>query len=462
MPESNIHNNPSSKEKHAIHLDYFIDLEMSFASLQRILSLINTLALMVTDNTDPRLVPELYFSKIETDSIYITFEADNNFYIRLKNLIKDINLTKTIDQIPKDNYLIPIIKRTYQLYKQKCLIGSKYLLLQEYDIGEIEDFAKFIFTWTRKITAINGKSFESKVSFETKENVLHAYSVNKENLIDSVFSNLSLDHIDLSYANFKGSEFIKTNFMQSTLEHTIFENADLTEANLIGAVLANANLTNANLSTAQLMEADFSEANLTGATLSGTFLIGANMRRCNLSKTNLNSAVIARSDVSRAFFNDCIAPNTNFVGVNATEANFTNANFSNSDFSTARLQGVNISNANFSHVKLLETTLAGITRFDGINFNQSDWWNASDISEELLKYLKHVFPCPHSKEERIKHYQMMYGKDPSENTLKKQNRLLGIKEKQEQPHLDDINLDASQLTPELLAKLADNYLNNGQ
>lgn len=458
MSDSINFNSPSTKEKHNIHLDYYIDFHVSFANLQRILSLINTLALMVTDNTDPRIVPELYFTKVETDSILFSFEADNNFYNRLKNVIKDINLFKTIDSIPKDHYLIPVIKRTYQLYKQKCLIGSKYLILQEYDIGEIEDFARFLFTWTRKITSINGKTFESKVTFENKAAVLQAYNSNKENLTDSVFSNMALDHIDLSYANFTGSEFIKTNLMQSTLEHTHLENTDLTEANLIGTIMANANLTNANLSAAQLMEADFSEANLTGATLSGTFLIGANLRRCNLSKTNLNSAILARSDVSRAKFKDCIAPNTNFVGVNATEADFTNSNFSNSDFSTARLQGVNISNANFAHVKLLETTLTGIKQFDSINFNQSDWWNASDISEELLKYLNHVFPCPHNKLERVKHYQISYGKNPSNETILKQNRLLGIEEAKERINIDELNLEASQLSPEFLGELANNYL----
>ncbi|MGD9581742.1 MAG: hypothetical protein AB7V50_10250 [Vampirovibrionia bacterium] len=122
MTENMSFNKPAHKEKHTIQLNYFIELDVSFSNLQRILSLINTLALMVTDNIDPRIVPELFFTKIETDSIFITFESDNSFYVRFKNIIKDLNLIKTIDKTPKESYLVPVIKRTYQLYKKRCIV----------------------------------------------------------------------------------------------------------------------------------------------------------------------------------------------------------------------------------------------------------------------------------------------------------------------------------------------------
>lgn len=451
--------------KHTLKLDYFVDLKVSFDDLQKVISMINLLALMATDNVDFKEVPELYYTHIETDSILFTFEAPRNYLEKLKSIIVDINLIRHNLNIPDGHYLVPIFNRLFQLLKEKQFCQCKYLILCKEDFSTIESFNEYLFKWIKLINAINGKSIEEKPLFESKEEVIEAYRANKEDLGNSSFNEISLDGVDLSFGNFKDSEFIKTHLMKANLEFSILENADMTDAILIGTSMANAIMTKINLTMAQLIEANLSEANLINANLTRAFLIGANIRRSNLTGAILTSAILARADASRGILVNCNALNANLVGINAVETDFSGSDFSEADLTTARLQGAKINNTNFSNSKLLEANLSSVTQYEGANFTDSDWWNMAEVSEELLDYLRIFYPCSLEEDQRVSTYKNVYGKDPSEEVIMRQNFLLGlIEEINEQDDLEsdnnseeitsETNLDDIVITPEYLEKLA--------
>ena len=451
---------------HLLKVDFFIDLKVSLDDLQRFISLINILALMSTETVNPNEVPILSFNYIESDSIIITFKETSEYLDRLKEIIIDVNNIKKPENIPEGHYLIPILYKLFQYLKEGKLKSSRYLLLNVPNYTQLEEQNGYLFKWIKKITALNGKLLDEKPVFEDKEDVSDAYNANKEELSNSVFSGLSLDGVDLSNANLKDSEFIKTNLMKANLEFANLENTDFTEANMIGANMANVNMKNSNLSMAQLIEANLSEADLSNSTINSAFLIGANLRRSTLIGSNLSSIVLSRADASRARFDNCISRNANMVSINAVEANFTDSDFSNSDLSTSRLQGINITNTILAGSKLLEANMGGITQYYGADFTSCDWWNASEISEDLLNFLRNVFPCSMEEDQRLANYKDLYGKPPSEDIIKRQYKMLGIHIKEEEPEpepfpeleIDDPfdldNIDSANLTPEYLEKLA--------
>ncbi|MEW5821626.1 MAG: pentapeptide repeat-containing protein [Cyanobacteriota bacterium] len=467
--ENNITIQPAiQKNKKTLKLDFFIDLKVRFEDLFRVISLINILALLATKNVELEEVPEFFYTHIETDSILFTFESSDVFFERFKEIIIDINKIKHNDNMPDGHYLMPLFYKLFQHTKEGISSIDKYILLKDIHVTSIDDYNEFIFKWTRKLTAINGKSIEEKPIYETKEEVIEAYFANKDNLSNSIFSELNLSGLEIPESNLKDSEFIKSNLMKASLEFSNLENTDFTDANLIGASLANTNMFRSNLSRAQLMECNLSESNLKYADLSGAFLIGANMRRADLSNANLAAIVLARADTSRAKLINCNAKGSNLVGINAVEANLSDSDFSNSDLTTARLQGVNITGTNFANSKLLETNLSGILNYNNSNFISSDWWNASEISDQLLYYLRSIFPCSQDEIERKVEYKLKYGKEISNESFNKQNYFLGLSKKivseiipenvsenksSSNESIDDI-FNKAELTPEDIEKLA--------
>ena len=130
---------------------------------------------MATKNLELRQVPKLYITHVETDSILLSFESDKKFLEKLKSIIIDINKIKHSEDIPDDHYLIPVLYKLFQLYKNKELSNYRYLLLNELNETTLDKHNEHIFKWVRKLTAINGKPVEKKVLFESKDEVLEAY-----------------------------------------------------------------------------------------------------------------------------------------------------------------------------------------------------------------------------------------------------------------------------------------------
>lgn len=446
--------------KQTLKLDFFIDLKVNFDDIQKILSLINIITLMVAENLNIPL-PELYLIRMETDSILCSFETQEDFLNTLKALIIDITKIKHSDRIPSDHYLVPMFDSTLKLFKDGVLNNSKYLLLEEIELNDTAQLKEHLFNWVQKITAINGKLIEERTIFDSKEEVIETYNKNKqEGLINSVFSDIILDDINLSYANCKDSNFSKAKLIKANLEGAVLENTDFSDASLLGANLSSTNLKRALLINTQLIDSNFSEAKLNKSNLAKAYLIGAILRRCDLTDANLEGAILARADAYGAIFRNCNIQHANLVGINAVEANFSGVNLSNSDLSISRLQGVILEKANLENTKLLEANMISIVQFTDANFTGSDWWNASSISPELLQFLRYVFPCTLNEEERRENYKLNYGKMPSEKVISRQNAFLGIK-KEEQPEVEAekkeednyINEDGT-LSPEYVERLA--------
>lgn len=458
----------NSKSLMTIKLDFFLDLKVSLKDLQRLLSVLHILAFMSTKAYELNDMPVLEFTLIETDSIYLSINTDKDFVERFKELIVGINKARNYDKLTDDSVILAYIKRFYTVYTDEKWSDIRFLLLHEFPPKCVEDLGQTIFIWARKFTAINGKPIDEKLVFLNKEEVLETFVRNKKDLSGCSFSEIELNFIELTDAILKDSDFIKTQLMKANLEFSDAENANFTEANLTGATFANAKIDFSNFSRAHLMEANLSETTIKNSQFTGALLIGANLRRSNLSGANLEAAVLARSDASKSFFNNANGKHSSLIGVNAVEANFSEADFSYADFTTARLQGSRFENTCLFNSKLLNTNLQGVTRFNSANFEGADWWNAAEISDELLKYLRTIFPCSMEEDERLEHYKSLYNNEPSVEDQKNQCKLLGIefKEAVEEEEdefasidsIDDIDLDPSQLTPENLAKLAEKFI----
>ncbi len=425
----------NSYELKRLKLDFFINLNLSISDLQKMLSAVNIIFLLVTKNKQLEDMPELSIIRVESDSVLLMIRADDNLISDAKSVIFDICKLKHPEKLPEDHYLREPFKKLYALLKKNKLFDlPEYCLLNYSNIETLEELEKLLFEWVKKITAINGSFIEERKLLEDKEEVIEIYTKNKkEGLVDCIVSGIMLDGVDLSWANMKDSELVETNLMKANLENATLENANLSKAILIGANFANADLTSACLNYATMMEVNLTESILCRAELKGAYLIGGILRRANISGAKLSGAILSRGDLYKVIMQNCEAENLNMVGTNAIDANFSGSNFTGSDFSTAKLQGAYLNETNMTDVKLLEVDLRNIIQFSNVNFIGADWWNASEISEDLLKYLKTFFPCRLNEEERIEHYKSNYKNTPGEEVINRQNRLLGIKLKSNEP-----------------------------
>jgi uncharacterized protein YjbI with pentapeptide repeats len=459
---------------YTIRLDFFIDLKPAVKEFQNILSLVYLLFLMAQEKHGTAKLPELEMIRMETDTIVFSVRTDEKIINLFKSIIIDIYKLKHARNLKEDHSLKKILNNIYQLHTSQKLKEDSIFCIMNLCISDNEEtFAEFIFNKVKIITAINGKVIEERKIYESKTEVLEDYTKNKkEGLMDAIYSELMLDDIDLSGANFKDSDFTKTTLMKTRLEYCQFENANMSEIMAIGANFANADMSCANLTKANLMEALFTEVNLNQSILSGSYLIGTQLRRSNLNGVHLSEAILSRADLFQAKLTNCEAIKTNFVGINAIDTDFSEGDYSYSDFSTARLQGANLTRANFSNAKMLQINLRSISQFDSAIFTDCDWWNAEEISEELLNYLRYAYLPALSEEERIAVFEQTYKHPPDQAILRRQNLYLGIKEVEEDPQEEEnksnrlldriINAGTEGLSEEELDQLALDMMKENQ
>lgn len=148
----------------------------------------------------------------------------------------------------------------------------------------------------------------------TREQVLQIIQVahNKRVWPDFSLRNLraaKLANLDLSLADFSGTNLREADLRGAKLADTNFIEANLCRANLEKADLRNSDLIEADLSMANLNGVDLSEANLCGANLSGATLTYSHLQRAYLVrthflKTNLCSADLNDSEIGFTTFGD--------------------------------------------------------------------------------------------------------------------------------------------------------------
>ena len=194
-------------------------------------------------------------------------------------------------------------------------------------------------------------------------------------LSKSYLKGLSLDGLDLSYANLTSTNFDNAKLTNINLHQSKFtpslegtttkgiRGRPATFGVLIvngyilaeGVTLAGANLSYANLSNKTITGIDFSKANLSGATLSGTRFVDVTLKNAKLDNASLDRAVFDRCDLSGA----------SIQRVKATSASFVSADLQRADLSYSIFTGANLSNSNIYSVRIFNTDLSKV-RMDGI------------------------------------------------------------------------------------------------
>jgi serine/threonine-protein kinase len=124
----------------------------------------------------------------------------------------------------------------------------------------------------------------------TATEVQENYSKGKLDFASHDLSNLNLQRLNLSNANFYESRLFKTNL----------QNADLSNADFGKSSLKQANLRDAKLVRAYMSYANLQEADLRGADLSYAYLSNANLRGANLAGTNLTGAKVTDEQLALA------------------------------------------------------------------------------------------------------------------------------------------------------------------
>lgn len=137
-----------------------------------------------------------------------------------------------------------------------------------------------------------------------------------EDLSEMDLRGINLGAVDLSEADFYGTDLRDANLKMAVLTDADFSAADLAGAELYKANLSGAFLTEADLSGAYLAEANLNKADLRGCKLHQVDFTEADLRSSNLSESDL-------------------------TGVNFSHANVTDANFSYSTLAQANLIGLN-------------------------------------------------------------------------------------------------------------------------
>ncbi len=134
-----------------------------------------------------------------------------------------------------------------------------------------------------------------------------------------------LNHLDLSYCNLDGNDFINADLSYANLERisayaTLFDFAQLIGACLERAFLFRTRLENANLTGVHLEGAYMLYAYLSGANLEGANLEGANLEGANLEHAHLESANLEGANLEGARLKGATVQNADFLGARLNAA----------------------------------------------------------------------------------------------------------------------------------------------
>lgn len=165
--------------------------------------------------------------------------------------------------------------------------------------------------------------------------------------------------IDLSDANFSGSDLTSVDLRGAILHGTDFSDANLSRANLNEADLSKAILMDANLSNAILADANLRSAVLSRANLTHANLSHANLSRADLSDADLSHAELSHADLIRADLTHANLDSANLSHADLSHVILVDANLCHEDLSRANLCGAVLNRADLSHADLNHADLNG-------------------------------------------------------------------------------------------------------
>lgn len=119
----------------------------------------------------------------------------------------------------------------------------------------------------------------------------------KANFKAQYLDGLSLDRLDLRYADFQNARFYNTTMRWTDVSFGFFWGADMPNADLIGIKFHGAKMMEVNMRFAYLHGSDLSETNLTYGFLQGAHLNGADLRGAKLEGTYLTDADLREANL---------------------------------------------------------------------------------------------------------------------------------------------------------------------
>lgn len=198
---------------------------------------------------------------------------------------------------------------------------------------------------------------------ETRRNIILQF-LRDANLAGFLLVRSTLDHADLTKADFHSINLASASMAGATLVSANLSLSCLTDANLEGVNLNGAELHNANLKRVNLSHGDLSgsnlvQANLSWAKLRGAKLIEANLRSSRIDDAYMDDADLSGADVSEANLTGCTLVHANMSGSKLLETNLTNAKVICANLSGADLCGANLRDAMLYETNLDEADLGG-------------------------------------------------------------------------------------------------------
>ena len=126
---------------------------------------------------------------------------------------------------------------------------------------------------------------------------------------DCIISDFDFRFVNLSYANFYGTEFIKTNFISSSFNDANFQDAYFNQVNIKNVEMNEANLVNISLRYTILNHSDFSKANLSYADLRGTTMCNVDLSHADLHNSDIcdvdfRGVSLAGANLQNVIFNE--------------------------------------------------------------------------------------------------------------------------------------------------------------
>ena len=97
-----------------------------------------------------------------------------------------------------------------------------------------------------------------------------------------------------------------------------------------------------------------------------------------------------------------VLENANFDDLDFTKANFNFGILYNASFKGARFNNATLKDVYVSKVALDGADFSGVTVYDGSRWEDSNWWNAKCVPQNLLDYLLKVDPHPLTPQEKSK------------------------------------------------------------
>ena len=171
---------------------------------------------------------------------------------------------------------------------------------------------------------------------------------------------ISLEGVDMSYANFNGADLNGFNLQGVDLTNTSFAGAQLELVDLTGATLESTKLSKANLKGSKLERLD-----LRGADLQGCDLSDAEMERANLSGMDLTQVLFGASKLSGADLSgadlhgvdlsETVLEGAHLENADLSRANLTNANLTGAELTGANLSGAKVDGTIFSSLRALDS-----------------------------------------------------------------------------------------------------------